>query len=171
MNEIAARCRRCFADGHWYEEKTALLYVALLGAQDQALTAEARINAAKSSTRAELARRIRRAQQFMLEAYSNVNLNLNIIAGEACLSPYHLIRVFKAHAGQTPMQYLTAVRMAAALSLLRETSMTVTEVASAVGYGDRAAFFRAFRKHYGRAPSAFVSRRLNPDNENAAHPS
>lgn len=153
MNEIALSCRRGFTNVDWYQEKLALLYEALLAAQERGDRASERIGAVKKTTRIELARRARRAQQFILENYADPTIGLREIAREACLSPYHLIRVFKDHAGQPPIQYLTAVRMEMAASLLRETGMTTTEVGQSVGYGDRTAFFRAFRKSHGAAPS------------------
>lgn len=153
MNEIIAHCRRGYLKREWYIEKAALLYGKLLDAEYGAQKASSNLDAAKPATQKELARRIDRAQQFMLQSYRDAGLNLDAIAKEACLSPFHLIRVFKTLSGATPMQYLTAVRLEAALRLLRETKMTATEIAALVGFGNRAAFSRAFSRFHGFAPS------------------
>ena len=154
MNEIIAKCRRGYSKSEWFIEKTALLYGRLLDAEYDAEKASGNIDAAKPATQKELARRINRAQQFMLQSYRDMGLDLERIAKEACLSPFHLIRVFKTLSGVTPIHYLTAVRLEAALRLLRETKMTATEIAALVGFGNRAAFSRAFSRHHGFAPSA-----------------
>ncbi|PQA85828.1 AraC family transcriptional regulator [Hyphococcus luteus] len=154
MNAIVARCRSGETDDDWYAEKCALLYAGLIEAQDQRAAARERIEAVKPGTRAELARRAETAKKTILQRFGEHSLALNDIAREACLSPYHLIRVFKAVAGTTPAQFLKHVRMDAALRLLKETRLSTGEIAHAVGYSDRTAFFKAFRKHYGAAPSA-----------------
>ncbi len=134
-------------------EQLALLYQHLI--DDQHDRGIDNVDAAKRSTRAELARRIDVGVQFILECYGNPALTIPDIASAACLSRFHLIRVFKAHMGQTPIQYLTHVRLAAAMRLLTECAMPVKAIAAAVGYENRTAFSRAFTRHYGAAPSSF----------------
>ena len=154
MDAIAARCRADFAGNDWYAEKSALLYAALLDAQDARTAAREQIIAVKASTRAELARRAARAKHCILQRFGEATLSLDEIAREACLSPYHLIRVFRQIAGATPMQFLTGVRMDAAHRLLAETKLSIGEITLRTGYSDRSAFFKAFRKRFGVAPSA-----------------
>lgn len=154
MNDIAARCVDGFSEENWYTEQVALLYARLLDAQDRRSAALEEINAAKSSTRSELARRIDRAQRHMLESFQDATLGLDDVAREACLSPFHLIRVFKAFTGATPMRRLAAIRMEAAMRLLSQTRKSTKEIAGAVGYSDRTAFFKAFKAHFGVAPSS-----------------
>lgn len=153
MNSIINHCRSGWNNNEWYMERLALLYGKLLEAENAATSAQCRIDAAKPATQRELARRVSTAQQFMLQSYGDAALDIAAIANAACLSPYHLIRVFKTMTQLTPMQYLAAVRMESALSLLRETKLTATRVAACVGFKDRAAFSRAFRRHHNFAPS------------------
>lgn len=154
MDDIAARCRTGAGNDDWYAEKCAQLYEALIDAQDGRAAAQAQLGAVKPSTRAERARRAGLAKTCILQRYGEAGLTLKQIAREACLSPYHLIRVFSAMTGATPMHYLALARMDAAMRLLEETKLSVTEIAGRTGYSDRTAFFKAFRKHFGCAPSA-----------------
>lgn len=154
MDEIAGQVRAGVSNAQWHAEKCALLYAKLLDAQDARAAARDEISAVKASTRAELARRCGLAKETMLQRFAEPDLDLTTIAREARLSQYHLIRVFKTMTGATPMQFLTMIRMDAALRLLKDTKLPTAEIASAVGYGDRTAFFRAFRKVHGCAPSA-----------------
>lgn len=158
MNSIAIKCALGDEDATWYTEQIALLYGLLLGEQ-RADGADA-ILTAKPATRRELARRIERAGQLILETYRNPNLSVEDMARTACLSRFHFIRTFKTVKGVTPMRFLGAVRMETGMRLLRQSRLTVAEIAGAVGYTDRAAFVRAFTRRYGVAPSAFKARDL-----------
>lgn len=60
---------------------------------------------------------------------------------------------------------LERVRMERACALIRETGAPLSEIADAAGYSDPAHFSRAFRRHFGRPPSAerdAVTRRTPP---------
>ena len=154
MSEIASRCRDCSGDDPWYREKVALLYARLAAEQLRIDQASVGIEASKPATRSDLARRADRAQQFILSSYSDPNLTIRAISREACLSPHHLIRVFKSVVGLPPKKYLQAARLSAARRLLRETPYSVSRIANAVGYSDRTAFARAFQRRFGAAPSS-----------------
>ncbi|WP_425411024.1 helix-turn-helix domain-containing protein [Hyphococcus sp.] len=154
MDTIAARCAARVVDATWYAEQVALLYARLLDAQHRRAAARDALKACKRSTRAELARRVDRAQEYMLEQFHDPSLTLGEIARTACLSQFHLIRVFKTVTGATPMRRLSAIRMQAARRLTGHTQKSIKEIAAAVGYSDRTAFFKAFKAAYGVAPTA-----------------
>lgn len=158
MGAIANRCRGSVHDEQWYGVRLALLFERLVAEQVTIDDAPSGIEACKPMTKADLASRADRAQQFMLRSYPDSELTIRAISREACLSPFHLIRVFKAVTGTTPMKYLRAARMTASRRLLRETSYSVTRVANSVGYSDRTAFTRAFQRHFGVAPSSLRKR-------------
>ena len=58
-------------------------------------------------------------------------LSLDDLAREAGVSRFHFVALFRRRAGVTPYQFLIAVRLRAAASLLRETAMPVAAVAAA----------------------------------------
>ena len=153
MTKIARRCILGAQDDAWYGEQMALLYGRLL--QEQSFIRIGSAVATKTSTREELARRIERSIQFMLARYAEPTLAINDAAGAACLSPFHYIRVFKDAKGQTPMQFLGEIRMEAAMRQLQDTARSVETIAASVGYRDRPAFMRAFKRRYGATPSTF----------------
>jgi AraC family transcriptional activator of mtrCDE len=55
--------------------------------------------------------------------------------------------------GDSPMTVLRQLRMRRARILLATRTLTVDQVADAVGYSSRPAFYRAFRKVYGEDPA------------------
>ncbi|MEO8151973.1 MAG: AraC family transcriptional regulator [Rhizobacter sp.] len=66
-----------------------------------------------------------------------------------------LVRRFSEMVGISPAAYLTQWRMTLAAQLLRDTHHALDAVAEQSGYGSPAAFSKAFRKHFQRAPGAY----------------
>jgi AraC-like DNA-binding protein len=73
------------------------------------------------------------------------------------LSASRLHALFRGHLATTPQKYLAQRRLHRASELLAHTFLSVMEVALRVGYGDQAAFTRAFRKHTGKTPLNYRS--------------
>ncbi len=63
--------------------------------------------------------------------------------------------------GTTYRDVLQRARMRRAAMLIRETGLTMTEIALSLGYTDPGNFSRAFRTHYGHSPSAMRPVRSN----------
>ncbi|MBB3127039.1 AraC-like DNA-binding protein [Paenibacillus rhizosphaerae] len=74
----------------------------------------------------------------------------------------YLSRLFKARMGIGPNRYLQTLRHKQAKQLLRETTLSIEEVASVIGYNDMHYFSRIFRKWEGLSPLQFrkLSQRL-----------
>jgi len=112
----------------------------------------ARLPAAKASTRRLLAARVQRARELIEDAAEAPSLDE--LARASALSKFHLLRLFKAAFGCTPSAYAGRRRMDRAQRLLAATPMTVAAIGEALGYESTSAFIRAFRRHFGVAPSA-----------------
>ncbi|MBP5169392.1 MAG: helix-turn-helix domain-containing protein [Oscillospiraceae bacterium] len=64
-------------------------------------------------------------------------------------------RLIKRSTGQTFIQLLTNIRLENAKQLLRDTTLSVTDIAMQVGYESSEHFIRTFRKHIGSTPSEY----------------
>lgn len=71
------------------------------------------------------------------------------------LSGSRLRHLFKAEMDQTPSQYLKAIRMREAATLLRSTFLSVKEIMNRVGISNESHFVHEFKKAYGLAPSKY----------------
>jgi AraC-like DNA-binding protein len=71
------------------------------------------------------------------------------------LSRAAFARFFREAIGQAPLQYLTDWRMTVARELLRTGTLSLTSIASEVGYGSPYAFATAFRRHHGVPPGTW----------------
>lgn len=74
------------------------------------------------------------------------------LAQEVGLSRSHYTRRFSALAGLSPNAFHIQQRIRRAAGLLHDSSMTVTEIAEALGYRDVYFFSRQFKKHEGMSP-------------------
>jgi AraC family transcriptional regulator, arabinose operon regulatory protein len=75
------------------------------------------------------------------------------MARRCSLSRAQLTRRFVAVTGLPPHRYVVLARVGRAEQLLREGTLTVTQVATALGYTDMAFFSRQFKAVTGRPPS------------------
>jgi AraC family transcriptional regulator len=127
---------------------------ALLVSQRKLQKTIAPLDAQRTSTRIELYRRIAHAKAIMDEAPESV-ITIAALAREAALSQFHFMRCFRQLFGVSPHQYLLRRRMVRSAELL-SAHLPVSEVALRSGFADVASFSKAFRKHYGIAPSRFA---------------
>jgi len=82
-------------------------------------------------------------------------LTLGEIAWHTKVSEEHLARIFRKVTGQTVFDYLRAIRLETAKTLLINSSRTLTEIAAETGFGSLSLFSRNFRKYIGQSPSAY----------------
>lgn len=98
--------------------------------------------------------RLKKAVQAMTENVTHKH-TVNELAQIACLSPSHFKTLFKQQFKQTPMQYLTNLRMDKAMGLIKHTDMPIYMIAEECGYQDVSAFTRRFVQTYQNPPKYF----------------
>ena len=82
-------------------------------------------------------------------------ITLRMLADAAAYSPWHAERVFKEVTGQTPFDYLRAVRLSRAAARLRDTDARIIDVAFDFVFGSHEGFTRAFSRHFGMTPQEY----------------
>ena len=97
---------------------------------------------------------VKAAKQYMQKNFSKM-ISLDDIADHVGISTYHLSHIFGEQSDFTVYNYLMALRMKKAKSLLRERKLNISDVAYAVGYNDPQYFSKVFRKYCGISPSQF----------------
>jgi AraC family transcriptional regulator len=102
----------------------------------------------------------KRVVGFMNQELSK-KLSLNQLATVAGLSTFHFARSFRQSFGQPPHQYLLHLRMEKAKVLLSSTRVSITAIATELGYQSTQAFARIFRKQTGMNPSDFRNANTN----------
>jgi len=95
---------------------------------------------------------VERARHFMLANYQR-ELTLSEIARNAFVSDFHFSRIFKKFTARSPHQYLLELRLQHALLLLRNTSLSVSEICFASGFNSFPHFIASFTRRYRMSPS------------------
>lgn len=81
------------------------------------------------------------------------DISLSGIAGKFYINPCYLSQLFKKEMNMKFIDYITKIRLQKSVELLQTTSLTVNEIAEAVGYKDARYFREIFVKHMGETPS------------------
>ena len=76
---------------------------------------------------------------------------------------------FKLLAGESPMCYLTRMRLTKAAAVLRTQPATLLEVATSIGDDSEVAFSKAFKRQYGVAPGAYCQGKRSLVELNGTH--
>ena len=112
-------------------------------------------------SRAEYEHRIHRVLEH-IDRHLDAPLDLAALAEVAHFSPFHFHRLFAAWMGETLGDYVRRRRVEVGASCLAaQPRLPVLNVALSVGFGSAEAFARAFRAHFGSAPSVWRSRRAS----------
>ena len=101
----------------------------------------------------ELLRRLLRAKDRM-DAASHEEWPVGRLAQVSGVSQAHFARSFKQAFGIPPHRYLLTRRIERALALLRETDLSITDIAFDTGWASLGTFGRTFRDITGDSPSA-----------------
>lgn len=108
------------------------------------------VPALRGTTRAELLRRLARAESYLVEEQNSATLDG--AAAAAALSAFHLIRSFRAVYGETPLAFAAGKRLDSARLALEMTEDSIAAIAERAGYETRNAFDRAFQKKFKMTP-------------------
>lgn len=97
---------------------------------------------------------IKRVLTYIHQEYHE-RLSLEVLAAYAHVSPGYLSNLFSKTMGKTLVEYIQAVRLDHAKELLKDPSLSISDVAEQVGYGDGKYFAQVFKRATGVTPSAF----------------
>jgi len=104
--------------------------------------------------------RVQRAAQWLATRLDEP-FSLGALATHCGLSASRLSHLFREELGTTPQRFSEKLRLDFARRLLRQTNLSVGEVASEVGFEDPLYFSRRYTKAFGEAPSAGRSQGQN----------
>lgn len=88
----------------------------------------------------------------LLELDTDMTLSQRELAEEVGLSSRQLERLFQRYLNTTPSRYTMEHRLGRARSLLRNTSLSIIEVAVACGFTSHSHFSKSYREHFGTTP-------------------
>lgn len=101
---------------------------------------------------AQIDRRVEQVTSF-IRSHPEARLSLEEAAAQSGLAPTYFSRLFSQEVGMSLRAFVLQIRLERARLLLEETTMSVGEIAVALGYSDVFLLSRQFKQHYGYAPS------------------
>ncbi len=94
---------------------------------------------------------IDKAARYLSRRYAEP-ITVSQLANRFGVSEGHFYRRFKARTGQSPLAFLTGVRLQHAVRWLTTSTLPAGKIARMVGYRDPLYFSRLIHKHLGRTP-------------------
>jgi len=79
------------------------------------------------------------------------DLSIPLLSRECCLSPYHMMRLFKEETGCTIGSYITQKRLSLARELMA-SGQNATSACFGAGFSSYSSFLRAYKKQFGETP-------------------
>ena len=97
---------------------------------------------------------VQRMQEYIVQN-ARKEIDMEKLAAVSGYSRYHAGRLFKQYTGQTPSDYIRAVRLSHAAENLHDNSERVLDTALDANFESHDGFTRAFSKHFGIGPAAY----------------
>lgn len=95
---------------------------------------------------------IEQAEAIILDNLSDERFGVSELAEAMNTSRSNLLRKIKKHNQLSASQFIRQVRLKRSMELLRQTSLTVSEVSYQVGFGSTSYYIKCFREYYGHPP-------------------
>ena len=89
---------------------------------------------------------------------SNPDFSVESLAGNVCLSRGNLHLKVKTLTGKTPVELIKTMRMKKACALMKETSLSIAEIAEQTGFQTPGYFITVFKSRFGETPGHYASR-------------
>jgi AraC family L-rhamnose operon transcriptional activator RhaR len=91
----------------------------------------------------------------MMEEDIRRDWNLPELAKRLNVDKSYLVRLFRAHTGSPPMQFLAHIRAERAAVLLLRTGRDISVIGEQVGWSDPNYFARRFKAHFGMSATKY----------------
>jgi AraC-like DNA-binding protein/quercetin dioxygenase-like cupin family protein len=133
------------------------LFCALLVLLGRASAAAAPVKAERSTGDDASLHAIGRAIVY-LEEHAAETIRVADVAAHVALSPGRFAHLFKTQTGRSVIEYLHELRFDRVCAALRESDLSVQEIAGDAGYNDFSFFHKVFRRYAGCSPTEYRSR-------------
>ncbi|MBQ7724401.1 MAG: response regulator [Lachnospiraceae bacterium] len=97
---------------------------------------------------------VRQTEKYLKDHFRE-DTDLGAVAEKFGFSSSYLSKIFTRSKGESPIRYLTAIRMKEAKRLLSTTDEPIARVGELSGYPDQFYFSRTFRKEVGENPTQY----------------
>ena len=104
-------------------------------------------------------------ENYLINNYSSIT-SINDISDKFGFTNEYLSKIFKKHIGETPLKYITKIRINKAKQLLlNQPELEIKKIGELVGYKDAFYFSRVFKSNVGLYPSDYREQKLKTNNK------
>ncbi|MGB7794549.1 MAG: AraC family transcriptional regulator [Terrimicrobiaceae bacterium] len=154
IHRIVARLVQCYSDRtSYFEVGCKVLFLELLYHIARQLR-DAESIRSEIVLQKDRTARLSPVLEYVERNYAD-SITLREAAVLAKMSVPQFVRRFRKVAGMSFVSYLTHVRLSRSVRLLKESSLTIAEVAYQVGFSDQSYFDRRFKAAFGQTPRDF----------------
>lgn len=130
---------------------------------DEALAQEAMADAELTGEGSDAGERLTGNDEDLLNRFvehinknmSDINLSIDDIASDMCMSRSNLFRKIKQITGMGPNEYMRLARLKRAAELLQERRHSIADICMLVGFNSPSYFSSCFKKQYGCLPKDY----------------
>ena len=90
-----------------------------------------------------------------IEQHYKENLTLDLLAEKASINKYYMAHAFKREYGVSPINFLIACRIREGKRLLGETDLSLSQIATVLGFSSPSYFSQSFRNAEGMSPTEY----------------
>lgn len=112
------------------------------------------MNLIKERKRAETKKTIDHIVDYLNKHYSE-DINLNSVSVQFYINFAYLSRMFKNEIGQNFNDYITKIRMEAAVKLLKHDELKMSNISEMIGFEDVNYFLKKFKKYFNCTPTEY----------------
>ena len=97
---------------------------------------------------------MQRMQDYIMQNYQE-EISLQDLADAAVYSPWQALRIFSEITGKTPFAYIRDIRLSEAAKKLRDSKLSVLDIALSLAFGSHEGFTKAFSRQFGLSPKQY----------------
>lgn len=100
---------------------------------------------------------LEKIHQVIEESMDDSEFNIDAIASEIGLSRSSFFKKLKSLTGLPPVDLVKEIRLNKSIELIKNTDLTISEIAFAVGFKDSGYYSKCFRKKYNQTPREYMN--------------
>ncbi len=93
--------------------------------------------------------------KFFIDSFPQSNIDIETIISQYAVSKRTAVRLFRERYGITPIKYLKEAKLEKGCELLKNSTLTVSEISEILGFCDQSYFSTEFMKKYRVYPSVY----------------
>lgn len=118
------------------------------------LMRNASVSVSQTQTRFPANRQCAFVRQYIDQHYKE-NITLDLLAEKVSINKYYMAHAFKREYGVSPISYLITCRIREGKRLLSETDLSLSQIASVLGFSSSSYFSQSFRNAEGTSPTEY----------------